>query len=106
MGQMSTVPGFSMLSALGISLVVIFLAIGRSQVEKQWLVVLRFSLALLLRLRLVVEQQVGRVVPPAVGHHHRAYGARVDVLDLEEALDDVDVLRLDVLKTQKANCIP
>lgn len=45
-----------------------------------------------LRLRLVVQQQVRGVVPPAVGHHHCADGAGVDVLDLEKALDHVDIL--------------
>lgn len=57
------------------------------------------------RLSLVVEQQVRRVVSSAVSHHHRANGAGVDVLDLEEALDHVDVFRLDVLKRSRASCI-
>lgn len=111
MGHVDRVPRFSMLFAFFVSLVVIFLTVRCSQVEKQWLVVLGFSVVSLLgsrlglRLRLVVEQQVGRVVPSAVGHHHRANGAGVDVLDLEESLDHVDIFRLDVLERQTANCL-
>lgn len=107
MGQMSRVSGFSALFPLFVSLVLAFLAVRRAQVEKQRLVVLRLPFVLLLgscsglRLCLVVEQQVGRVVPSAVGHHHRANGAGVDVLDLEEALDYVDVFRLDILEGYK-----
>lgn len=67
--------------------------------------VLRVSFVLLLGsglgLRLVVEQQVGRVMPSAVGHHDCANGAGIDVLDLEEALDHVDIFRLDILEGQQ-----
>lgn len=45
-----------------------------------------------LRLGLVVQQQIWVVMTSAVGHHHRADGAGVDVLDLEKAFHHVDVL--------------
>lgn len=71
-----------------------------SQVKEERLV-LRLLLPLLppgLRLSLIVQQQVWVVMAMAVGHHHRTDGAGVDVLDLEEALDHIDVFRFDVLK--------
>lgn len=54
-----------------------------------------------LRLSFIVQQQVRVIVPPTVGHHHRANGAGVDVLDLEKALDHVDVLRFDILLQER-----
>lgn len=82
-------------------LVVLLLAVAGSHVKEQGLPVLPallpVGLAPGLRLGLVVQQQVRGVVALAVGHHHCADGAGVDVLDLEEALDHVDVFRLDIL---------
>lgn len=78
---------------------VFVLAAGGPQVEEEGLVVLLLLpfLPASLRLSLVIQQQVRVVVATAVRHHHRADGAGVDVLDLEEALDHVDVLRFHVL---------
>lgn len=50
-----------------------------------------------LRLSLVIQQQVRGVMATAVSDHYSANGAGVDVLDLEKALYDVDVLRFNVL---------
>lgn len=78
---------------------VFVLAAGGPQVEEEGLVVLLLLpfLPASLRLSLIIQQQVRVVVATAVRHHHRADGAGVDVLDLEEALDHVDVLRFHVL---------
>lgn len=91
---------------------VFVLAAGGAQVEEEGLVVLLLLpfLPASLRLSLVIQQQVRVVVATAVRHHHRADGAGVDVLDLEEALDHVDVLRFHVLfeevrdETKLHNC--
>ncbi len=58
-----------------------------------------------LGLSLVVQQQVRVVVTTAVCHHHRADGAGVDVLDLEKALDYVDVLRFNILWETRKNTV-
>lgn len=58
-------------------------------------------LPLSLRLSLIVQQQVRVVVTLAVGHHHCADGASIDVLDLEKALDHVDVLRFNILAEER-----
>lgn len=50
-----------------------------------------------LRLRLVVQQQIWVVMTSAVGHHHCADGAGINVLDLEEAFDYIDILRFNIL---------
>lgn len=74
-----------------------------SQVEEERLV-LRMLLSFLppgLRLSLIVQQQVWVVMAMAVSHHHRTNGAGIDVLDLEEALDHIDVFWFDVLKEEK-----
>lgn len=74
-------------------LLVFLFTAGGSQVEEEGLVLpLRPLLPLGLRLSLVVQHQVRVVVTTAVGHHHGADGAGVDVLNLEKALDHVDVL--------------
>lgn len=44
-----------------------------------------------------VQQEVGAVEAAAVGHHDGADGAGIEVLDLEEPLHHVHVLRLHVL---------
>lgn len=54
-----------------------------------------------LGLSLIVQQQVWVVVTTAVGHHHRADGAGIDVLDLEQALDYIDVLRFNILSEKR-----
>lgn len=77
---------------------VVIVASGGPQVKQEGLVMLQPAFLLLsLRLSLVVQQQVWVVVAAAVGHHHSADSAGVDVLDLEETLDDVDVLRFHIL---------
>lgn len=84
-------------------LLLFFLATGRCQVKEERLVVV-LLLPLLpsgLRLSFIVQQQVRVIVPPTVGHHHRANGAGVDVLDLEKALDHIDVLRFDILLQER-----
>ena len=83
------------LELLALPFLLVFLAAGGSQVKEEGLVVVLWLLAFQppgLGLSLVVQQQVRVVMTTAVGHHHCADGAGVDVLDLEKALDDVDVL--------------
>lgn len=82
-------------------LLLFFLATGRCQVKEERLVVVLPLLPSGLRLSFIVQQQVRVIVPPTVGHHHRANGAGVDVLDLEKALDHVDVLRFDILLQER-----
>lgn len=78
---------------------VFVLTAGGPQVKEEGLVVLLLLpfLPASLRLSLVIQQQVRVIVAAAVRHHHCANGAGVDVLDLEEALDHIDVLRFHVL---------
>lgn len=54
-----------------------------------------------LRLSLVVQKQIRVVMASAVGHHHCADGAGVDVLDLKKAFDYVDVLGFNILLTER-----
>lgn len=95
-------PGFHRL-VLALRLLVFVLAARGAQVEEERLVLLLLLVFLpaCLGLGLVVQQQVRVIVAAAVGHHHRADGAGVDVLDLEKALDHVDILRLHVLPGEK-----
>lgn len=57
------------------------------------------------RLSLIVQQQIWVVMTSAVGHHHRADGAGIDVLDLEEAFDHVDVLWFNILWKKRKKTI-
>lgn len=72
---------------------VFIITAGGPQVKQEGLVMLQPPFLLLsLRLSLVVQQQIRVVMTAAVGHHHSADSAGVDVLDLEKTLDDVDIL--------------
>lgn len=83
-------------------LLLFILATGRCQVKEQRLVVLLLPLLPSgLRLSFIVQQQVWVIMPPTVGHHHRANGAGVDVLNLKKALDHVNVLRFDILLQER-----
>lgn len=74
------------------------LTAGGSEIKQEGLVMLQPPFLLLsLRLSLVVQQEIRVVMTTAVGHHHGADGAGVDVLDLEKTFDDVDILRLHIL---------
>lgn len=65
---------------------------GGPQVKQEGLVMLQSPFLLLsLRLSLIVQQQIWVVMMTAVGHHHSADSAGVDVLDLEKTLDDIDI---------------
>lgn len=80
---------------LALNFLIFILTTRGSQVKKKGLVMVLLLLPFLpssLRLSLVVQQQIWVVVTSAVGHHHCADGAGIDVLDLEEAFDYVDVL--------------
>lgn len=78
---------------LALHFLIFILTARGSEIKKKGLVmVLLPFLPSSLRLSLVVQQQIWVVVTSAVGHHHRADGAGIDVLDLEEAFDYVDVL--------------
>ena len=75
----------------------LFLTAGGPQVKEERLVLLLLFLPPSLGLSFVVQHQVWVVMATAVSHHHCADGAGVDVLDLEEALDYVDVFRFNIL---------
>lgn len=86
-------PRFSLV-LLALRFLILILTTRGPQVKEEGLVevlLLRF-LPSSLRLSLVVQQQIRVVMTPAVGHHHCADGAGIDVLDLEKAFDYVDVL--------------
>lgn len=84
-------------------LIVVITASG-SQVKEEGLVLPLLPFLLLsLRLSLVIQQQIWIVVTSAVGHHHRADGAGVNVLDLEKTFDHVDVLGLNILSNKENN---
>lgn len=87
------------LPLMSLSLHFVFIvAAGGAQVKQEGLVMLQPPFLLLsLRLSLVVQQQIWVVVTAAVGHHHSADSASVDVLDLEKTLDDVDILWFHIL---------
>lgn len=94
------IPFLRMTHLLLLLIFLVFLLAARCpQVEEEGLLLLLelILLPLSLRLSLVIQHQIWIVMASAVGHHHRADGAGVDVLDFEEAFDHVDVLRLDIL---------
>lgn len=85
-------------------LIVVVITASGSQVKEEGLVLPLLPFLLLsLRLSLVIQQQIWTVVTTAVGHHHRADGAGVDILDLEKTFDHVDVLGLNILSNKENN---
>lgn len=88
---------------LALNFLIFILTARGSQVKKKGLVMVLLLpfLPSSLRLSLVVQQQIWVVVTSAVGHHHCADGAGIDVLDLEEAFDYVDVLWFNILLKKK-----
>lgn len=95
---MAGLPGRGLsVPARGAVLIAVLLAVA-AQVEEQRLVALAAAALPHPQLGLIVQEQVWRVVATTVCHHDRADATGIDVLDLEEALYHIYVLRLHILE--------
>lgn len=100
-GQMCWHSFFSSLLILLVLILLLF-TVCVSQIKEERLVLL-CQLSLSLWLSFIVQKEVRRVVSTAVGHHHCADSAGIDVLDLKQTLHHIHVFWLNVLNMERGN---